>query len=97
MPTYITLYKWTDEGAKTVKDTVDRAERATAAAEKMAGRLIGIYWTQGAYDLVGIAEWPDDDSAQAFLLQLASLGTVRSETLRAFTKEDMRRILSKLG
>lgn len=97
MPTYVTLYKWTDEGTKTVKDTVDRAERVVTAAEQMGGRVIGLYWTQGAYDLVGIGEWPDEDTAQAFALQVATLGTVRSETLRAFTKEDMRRILGKLG
>ncbi len=97
MLTYVSLYKWTDAGAKTVKETVDRAEQGIAAAEQMGARLIGFYWTQGAYDLVAIAEWPDEDTAQAFALQVASLGAARSETLRAFTKEDMRRILGKLG
>jgi uncharacterized protein with GYD domain len=97
VPTYISLVNWTDEGAKTVRETVNRAEQVTKAAERMGGRFSGLYWTQGDYDLVAVTEFPDDDTAQAFLLQLATTGTVRTQTMRAFTAEDMRRILGKLG
>lgn len=97
MPTYVSLLKWTDEGARTAKDTVTRAEQNIEAANKLGGKVIGVYWTQGEYDLVSIAEFPDEDTAQAFLLQIAAAGTVRSQTLRAFTGEDMRRIIKKLG
>lgn len=96
MPTYITLYTWTDQGIKDVKETVTRADQATKAVEQAGGRVVGTYWTQGRYDLVAIAEWPDDDTYMAFALQLAKLGNARSETLRAFTRDDMQRILGKL-
>jgi uncharacterized protein with GYD domain len=97
MLTYVSLYKWTDSGIKAVKDTVERAEKNMAMSEEVGCRIVGFYWTQGAYDLVVITEWPDEDTAQAFFLKVASADVVRSETLRAFNKADMRRILSKLG
>ncbi|MGZ3638830.1 MAG: GYD domain-containing protein [Ktedonobacterales bacterium] len=97
MPTYVTLFKWTDEGAKIAKETVNRADRGTELAQKLGGKVLGIYWTQGEYDVVTISEWPDEDAAEAFLLQTASSGGVRTQTLRAFTADDMRRILGKLG
>jgi uncharacterized protein with GYD domain len=97
MPTYVTLMNWTDEGAKTAKETVSRSERSIELAQKLGGKVLGVYWTQGEYDIVSIGEFPDEDTAQAFLLQLASAGTLRTQTLRAFTADDMRRILGKLG
>ncbi|MDQ3928355.1 MAG: GYD domain-containing protein, partial [Chloroflexota bacterium] len=69
---------------------------ARASAEKHGGRLLSVYWTQGKYDLVSISEWPDEETANGWFLALASLGNVRSHTLRAFGAEEMARIVSKL-
>jgi uncharacterized protein with GYD domain len=96
MLTYVGLYKWTDQGIKTVKETTKRAAAASAAAERMGGRIITLVWTQGQYDLVSVAEFPDEDTATAFAVALAGLGNVTTETLRAFTAADMDRILSKV-
>src|SRR5687768_5929246 len=96
MVTYVSLIRWTESGIKNVKETVDRAEKATHLAEKLGVRLTSIYWTQGAYDLVATSEFPDEDSAQAFALALGSQGSVRTETLRAFSAEDFKRIISKI-
>jgi uncharacterized protein with GYD domain len=97
MPTYVSLVKWTDQGIRGVKDTIDRTEQNRQAIEAAGGRLTGVWWTQGAYDVVAVTEWPDEDSAMAFLLRLGMAGNARTETLRAFGAEDMRRILAKLG
>jgi uncharacterized protein with GYD domain len=97
MPTYVSLMKWTEQGIKAAKQTVDRSEQARAAVAAMGGRLIDIYWTQGAYDIVAVSEFPDEETATAFLLGLGQQGNLRSETLRAFSGEEMRRILAKLG
>jgi uncharacterized protein with GYD domain len=96
MPTYVTLLKWTEQGIKDVKSTVDRSEQARQAIEQMGGRMPAIYWTQGANDLVAIADFPDEETATAFFLSLGKLGNLRSETLRAFSAEEMRRILEKV-
>jgi uncharacterized protein with GYD domain len=53
-------------------------------------------WTQGAYDAVAIGEFPDDETAAAASLANAMRGNVRTETMRAFTAEEMQRVLQKL-
>jgi len=97
MPTYVSLVKWTDQGIRTATATIDRAEQNRQAIEAAGGRIAGVWWTQGAYDVVVVSEWPDEDSAMAFLLRTGMAGDIRTETLRAFGAEDMRRILAKLG
>lgn len=95
MPTYVTLYHWTEQGIKNFRDTTDRAKTAIAQAEKMGGRITQLLWTSGAYDLVGIAEFPDDQTVSAFNLALASAGNVRTTTMRAYNDREMAAIIAK--
>jgi len=97
MPTYVSLINWTEKGVAGFKDTVDRAEAANALAGRFGGALKEIYWTIGPYDIVAISEAPDDESATAFALALASQGNVRTTTLRAFSSDEMRGIIAKAG
>ncbi len=97
MPTYVSLIGWTEQGIRNFKETVDRAKSAGAAAEKMGGRLKDIYWTLGPYDVVAVTEFPDDETATAFLLSLGSVGNVRTTTLRAYNADEMSRIIAKAG
>ena len=64
MPQYVTLYNWTDKGATSVKDTVNRYQAAKQLAESVGGKLETTLWTIGPYDLVGLAEFPDDETGQ---------------------------------
>ncbi len=97
MPTYVSLLNFTDQGIRTVRDTVERVDRATELAEKHGARLVQTYWTVGPYDLVVVLEAPDDESLTAFLLETGSLGNVRSTTLRAYNREEMSGIIDRLG
>ncbi len=97
MPTYISLLNWTDEGIRSYKSTLDRAKAAGELAERMGGKLTDVYWTVGAYDVVSVAEFPDDETGTAFLLALGSQGNIRSTTLRAYNSDEMAGVLSKLG
>ncbi len=97
MPKYVTLYNWTEQGIRGFRDTVERAKAAESAVAKMGGKLTDIYWTTGAYDLVAIADFPDDETAAAFNLKLAALGNVRSTTMRAFDRDAMAKIIAKSG
>jgi len=94
MARYVSLINWTDEGVKNFKDTTKRAAEAAAAAEKMGGKLT-VYWTIGAYDIVAVSEFPDDQTATSFLLRLGSLGNIRTQTMRAFDAQEMNGIISK--
>jgi uncharacterized protein with GYD domain len=95
MPTYISLINYTDQGIRTVKDTLGRSDAAQQLASSMGGSLNAIYWTLGSYDLVAVSEAPDDETATAFALALGSQGNVRTTTLRAFDADAMRGILAK--
>ena len=95
MPTYVSLINWTDQGIKNFKDTTHRAHDFTNAVEKAGGQVRELLWTVGAYDLVHVVEFPDDETAVAALLQLGSAGNIRSNTLRAFNATDMAAILSR--
>ena len=97
MPTYVSLLNFTDQGIRTVRDTVERVDRATELAEKHGARLVQTYWTVGPYDLVVVLEAQDDESLTAFLLETGSLGNVRTTTLRAYNREEMSGILQRLG
>jgi uncharacterized protein with GYD domain len=95
MATYVSLLSWTEQGIGDFKSTVDRAQAAKQVAESMGGSLKAIYWTVGPYDLVTVAEFPDDETGTAFLLALGSQGNIRSTTMRGFDEEEMASIIAK--
>lgn len=94
MPTYVTLISWTDQGTRQVKDTVKRYEAAQAMAGKLGVRFKEFLWTMGAYDAVGIVEAASDEAVSQFVLAVGSLGNVRTLTMRAYSTEEMGRILA---
>ena len=95
MPTYISLLNFTEQGIKSFQDTLDRAKAASDAMTAAGGSMRDIYYTLGAYDLVVVSEFPDDESATAVLLKLGSQGNVRTTTMRGFSRDEMSRILEK--
>jgi uncharacterized protein with GYD domain len=96
MATYIVLASLTDQGIRTVKETTKRADAVRETARKMGVETKSLYWTVGQYDVVGTFEAPDDATMTALSLAIGSSGNVRTHTMRAFTKEEVTGILSKL-
>ena len=96
MPTYIGLYKLTDQGIKDIKAAPDRVKQAIQAVEVMGGKVIGVYVVMGEYDYVTIGEFPSDEVATTFSLALGSRGNVRTTTLRAFTQEEFAEMVKNL-
>ena len=97
MPTYIALSTFTDQGVRAVKDTAKRAEQVKALGKKVGATMTQVYWTLGRYDVVAIIEAPDDETATAFSLAIGSAGFVRTQTMRAFSKDEIGAILGKMG
>jgi len=97
MDTYVVLINWTDQGVRAFRDTLDRAEAFNSLMQQLGGQAREIYWTVGPYDIVAIIEAPDDETITAALLAVSSQGNVRTTTLRAFSAEEMRGIIDKLG
>ncbi len=97
MPTYVTLANFTDQGMKNIKDSTKRAEAFKKAATEAGLTVKEIVWMQGPYDLITIIEGPDDIAISAMALNVAKLGNIRGQTLRAFTAVEMDKILAKVS
>ena len=95
MATFVSLVNWTEQGVKNFRDTPKRADAFAELVKKRGWSVKGIYWTLGEYDIVAITEAPDDETATAVLLELGSLGNVRTSTLRAFDRDELERIIAK--
>jgi uncharacterized protein with GYD domain len=96
MAMYVSLLQFTEQGVRNVKDTIKRAAAATAEAEQMGVKVTDAFWTMGAYDVVLLLDAPDDETMTAFALRLGSLGNVKTQTMRAFGREEMESILAKV-
>ncbi len=95
MPSYVTLLNWTDEGIKNFRQSTERAKDFTKLVEASGGKVRELVWTFGEYDLVTIADYPDEEAAVAALLKVAAAGNIRSNTMRAFSASEMDRIVAR--
>lgn len=96
MPTYVTLYKLTEEGIKNIKGAPQRIEDGIKSWEKTSGKLLAFYATQGEYDYVAISEAADEEVAAAFVLGQGAQGYVRTTSMRAFTRQQFARIVARI-
>ena len=96
MAKYVSLLRFTEQGVRSVKDTIKRASAATAEAEKMGIKVTDSVWTMGPYDVILMLDAPDDETMSAFSLKVGSVGNVRTNTMRAFRREEMEKILAKI-
>ena len=97
MPTYVTLFKWTEQGVKDVKNAPARFEASKKLTEAMGGKVLGLYVTMGDYDIVAVTEGPSDELAAAIALSIASKGNARTTTMRAFTESEFAEIVKKVS
>jgi uncharacterized protein with GYD domain len=97
MAIFISLTSFTDQGIRNVQDTVKRADAVKAAAAKYGVTVKDMYWTIGNHDMVVVFEAPDDAAFTAFGLSIGKAGNVRTQTLRAFTRDEMSAILAKVA
>ena len=97
MPTYIVLGTFTDQGIRGIREGPQRRAAARERIEGLGGRLLTVYNTQGQYDLVLTVEFPDEYAATAFLLQTGEQGNLRTQTLRAFSPEEMDQVRARMG
>ena len=97
MATFITTLKFTEQGVHDIRKSPKRAAAFKSAAKKMGVEVKDIYWTLGEFDGVLIYDAADDESATAAMLQLSSLGNVKSTTARAFGPTEMEKVIGLLA
>ncbi len=96
MPHFVTLIRYTQQGMAKIKESPARLDAAKKAAEKAGGKIHAWYLTMGRYDAVLISEFPSDEAGAKFTLSVGALGNVSTETLKAFTEPEYRKIVGSL-
>ena len=96
MPIYVSLWNFTNDGIANVHQSPDRLEEAKGLFEALGGELRDFYLTMGQYDVVIVADFPNDEAASTANLTIARGGTARSETLKAFSEDTFRNIVGDL-
>lgn len=95
MATFISLVNFTDQGIRNIKESPARFEAFKAMAEKLGVTVKSAYYTVGNYDLVLVTEGTDEAATTA-LLKVGSLGNVRTQTLRGFSVDEMKKIIGNM-
>ena len=89
MPTYINLVNWTDQGIRNINEAPQRIDAFKKAIEAAGGKLVGFYVAMGRYDIVTLVDAPNDEAIANIALSTGSKGSVRTETLKAFTEQEI--------
>ena len=96
MPTYISLLHYTQQGLASAKNGPARLDAAKEAYRNAGGEVKGFYLTMGQYDMVIVAELPNDETVAKLALTLGAAGNVRSQTFRAFPEAEYRKVVASL-
>lgn len=94
MPRFISLLRFTEQGAKAIKKSTSRAHAFDKIAAKSGVRVVGQYWTLGRIDGVLILEADNESKALHCLADLAAEGNVRTETLPAYIDTEFDALLT---
>lgn len=95
MATYVALLRFTEQGARNIRETRERADAFRASAEQSGVTVREQFWTIGSYDGLLVLDAPDEQTVTAVLLELAALGNVRTQTLRAFDADEMEALIGR--
>ena len=96
MVRYLALINFTEQGAKQFSQTLQRSEAFEKAAQQAGASIKGLYWTVGRYDGVLVLEAPDEATAIGLIAKLAADGNVRTQTLRALDRNEMKAVVAKM-
>ena len=96
MPTYASLLNYTEQGVRNIKESPARLDAARKAFQAQGAELKQFFLTMGRYDILIIAEAPNDEAVGKVTLALGSLGNVRTETFRVFTEPEFRKLIASL-
>jgi uncharacterized protein with GYD domain len=96
MPTYLIQAQWTDQGIRNVKESAKRLDLGKKKLKEMGGEIKAFYLTMGPYDMLTVVDVPNDTTLAAHLLWLGSQGNLRTQTVKAFTEDEFRKIVGEL-
>ena len=99
MPLYMVQAAYTAQAiAAMTKNPQDRSVPVREMIEKLGGRLLSFYFCYGEYDVVALAELPDDSAATAVALAAMSPGHLKAyKTTKLFSVEETMEAMRKAG
>lgn len=99
MPKYMIQASYVGEGLKGLikEGGTKRREEVTKVIESMGGKLESFYYAFGDYDVVGVAEMPDNVTGLAFSLMINASGVIDAKTIALLTPEDVDQATTKIG
>ncbi|TMV07828.1 GYD domain-containing protein [Ruegeria sediminis] len=97
MPLFITYASYSQNGIKgLLKKPENRAEAIQSLLSKVGGKVVALYMTTGANDVVLVSEAPDGADTVAVGMAVAASGSVtKVETVRAWTGDEFAGIAQK--
>ena len=84
--------------AAMIKNPQDRAAAVKPIIERMGGKMHGLWLSFGEFDIVGIAEMPDNVSAAALAMAVGASGGMSAyRTTPLLTMAEATQAMSKAG
>ncbi len=96
MPTYLILFKYTQKGAAAIKESPKRIEKAMEIAKQLGGNVKSFYLLMGQFDTAFLLEAPDDETATKISMAISALGNVSTQTMRGFTLDEFKKMISEM-
>jgi uncharacterized protein with GYD domain len=91
MPKYLIQASYVGEGLKGLirEGGTSRRETVTKVIEGMGGKMETFYYAFGDFDVIGIADMPDNVSTVAFSLAVNASGGINAKTIVLITPEEI--------
>ncbi len=98
MPKYMVQASYVGDGLKGLlkEGGSNRRETVKKVIEAMGGTLESFYYAFGDYDVVGIADMPDNVSSVAFSLMINASGVISGKTIVLLTPEELDQATKKV-
>jgi uncharacterized protein with GYD domain len=96
MATFVVLHKWTDKSFEAMKDP-GVGDKIKKVIKDLGAEIKGWYMLMGQYDEICILEAPDAETVGRIVISLTAQYGGRSETLRAFSEEEAKKLCPSHG
>ena len=96
MATYMMLFHLSGRGVQDIADSPTHIDTAKGIFRDLGAKVKDFYLLMGHYDIAFIVEAPNYETVARAALTLDSLGSMRTETMRAFTEDEYRKIVTNL-
>jgi uncharacterized protein with GYD domain len=96
MATYIILGNYTQQGMDKIRGAPARIDTAREVMHNLGAELKQWYLVMGEYDFVLVVEAPNDETLARLVLAMGSHGNIRTRSMRAFTEQEFRQIVTDL-